>query len=90
MSSFVAATVVLAGATAYSAVEAHKARKDAKNEQNRIQAEEKEKQGKLDAEIAAEKKASNDKALSRLKRKGHQGTILGGNTDAPSLLGSVG
>lgn len=90
MSSFVAATVVLAGATAYSAKEAHDARKDAKAEQERIKAEEKKKQDALDAEVAAEKKAANDKAMDRLKRKGHGGTVLAGKSERPSLLGSVG
>ena len=91
MSSFVAATVVIAGATAYSAREAHIARKDAKSEQARIQADEKKKKDALDAEIAAEQQAANEKALSRMKRKGHGGTVLGGkSTQAPTLLGSVG
>lgn len=91
MSAFVAATVVLAGATAYTAVEAHKARKDAKNERERVRADEKVKQDAIDAEIAADKKTANDKALERMKRKGFGGTVLGGGkTEAPTLLGSVG
>ena len=90
MSSFVAATVVVAGATVYSANEARKAKQDAKKERERVQMEEKRKQEALDAEIAAEKKAANAKATERMKRKGYAGTVLGGKPEGPSLLGDVG
>ena len=91
MSSFVAATVVMVGATAYSAKEAHDARKEAKTERKRIEAKQKEKDDALNKEIAAEKKTVNDKALERARRKGYGGTVLGGKAKtSPTLLGSVG
>ena len=98
MSSFVAATVVLAGAAAYTANEARLARgdakvarKDAEATAQRIRDDEKKKQDAIDAEVAAEKKSANYKALERMRRKGHGGTVLtGGKSEAPTLLGSVG
>ena len=89
MSSFIAATVVTAFVATHTAVQARKSRKQAKREKNRIKAEEDAKQLSIDQQIRAEKLAANNKATTRLRRKGYAGTVLGGKYGGAEKLGSV-
>lgn len=83
-------STALAGATVpYQQYElGKKIEKEAKAEQLRVETEEATTAKKLEDEISAEKKRINRKATERMRRRGHGGTVLGGDTQ--SLLGSVG
>jgi hypothetical protein len=80
-----AAPVVAPAAMQYKT--GKKMEKQAEAERVRVRKAEEEKQAKLDAEVAAEKKRANLEMMTRMKRKGYAGTVYaGGRTD---ILGSV-